>query len=213
MNALDTTTPIRRCLGIRAKIVLPLAGVAVAVAVAGVALIRHAQMDQSHRYVEDRASAIAHSVRHVAKTIRDPEQLRRIVAAMAHEHGVQLIAVVAGDPLTVVASSRCEWRGQTIRELRATCPAASSLVVAAAAYRAGRAVRDHSNDTLDYALTLRTPLPQGDAITWSAGAMILRIDSSGIRREQDAVTALLIAVLLATIAVASMATGVVLKQS
>ena len=50
-DALDSPVPSRRCLGIRAKIVLPLAGVALAVSIAGATIVHLDQ--ETQRELED----------------------------------------------------------------------------------------------------------------------------------------------------------------
>ena len=89
-------------MGIRAKIILPLAGVAIAASILGVILIHQSQTRQGRRHLRDRASAIAHAVVHVAESVSESSQLQRFVSLLASESGVEVIVVAAGEPLTVV---------------------------------------------------------------------------------------------------------------
>jgi diguanylate cyclase (GGDEF)-like protein/PAS domain S-box-containing protein len=198
--------------GIRAKIILPLAGVAIGTSIIGIAFIYTSLTYQRERHLEDRASAIAQAVVHMAETAGDANQLQRFVASMASEPGVEVIVVVAGEPLAVVASSRPEWLHRSVAELPDPEHTRKCLEFAHSHRIAKVDLQHNQNGTVDYSLPLRTRLRQINALSWSPGAMMLHLDGSTVRRQHRANMVLLIITFLAAIGLSCLASYVLLQR-
>ncbi len=200
-----------RSLGIRAKIILPLAGVAILVAIVGFALIQCAETRQLDRHMTDRSAAIAHAIANVAETVNDSADLQRIVTVMSAEPGVELIVVVAGDPMTVVAASRADWIGLNVFELPGAHRTQVELDRALEVNRPCLDLHHDDLDTIAYTLALQTRLRQNHVLHSAPGAVMLHLDARAIRREQRAESTLLVLALLWTIFVAGLVAYVLLK--
>lgn len=188
-----------RALGIRAKIVLPLAALTITASVLGVVLIERSQGRQCERHLRERASAITHAVAHTAETVSDATQLQRFVTLLASQWGVETIVVASGEPLTVVASSRPEWLGKPVAALPDSARARLRLANAYRNRPGGVNLQHNENGTIDYTLPVRTGLRQTDAMALSPGVVMLHLDGRPIQRAQAADTARLMAVFVSAI--------------
>ncbi len=212
MDAPDIHTWNPRGFGIREKIVLPLAGVAIAVSIVGVTMIHAAQTRQRERFLHDRAAAIAHAVVHVAKSVSEPAELQRFVTAMASERSVEAIVVAVGDPLIVSASSRAEWLAKRVSELPASSRTRHYLETACVSQKDECHVGSAENEMVDYSVPLRMRSRRGEGVERVPGAVVLRMDGRQILSEQHFDMVRLIVALLAAIGLSSVATYFLLRR-
>lgn len=203
MDVTASTRWITRRLGLRGKIILPLAGLAVVASVLGVVLIHMAQLRQRERHLHDRAASTSHALIHAAKSISDPAELRRFVAAMACEESVETIVLAAGDPLTVIASTRSEWLGLSVSDLGEQTLLCCYLNAAAEASEEVFFFGCTEDAFIDYVAPLQLRLRQSVGEDRVPGAVVVRVDGRKIQSEQVADTTRLTAGLLVAIGLSS----------
>src|SRR5438094_8970565 len=94
---------------IRAKVVLPLIAVGVAVGACGAWYAERTFAALVAQQVRHRAELLMNAVTYAVEITADPAELVRTVNSLGGEHDVLFIAVVADRPPRVVASTRNAW--------------------------------------------------------------------------------------------------------
>jgi signal transduction histidine kinase len=79
--------------------------------------MHHLFSQRLEEQVKRRAQALAHAVRYMVEASNDPTELSRFVNALGSEDNVNLIVVVAGEPLMVLASNKNAWIGEFLNDL------------------------------------------------------------------------------------------------
>ncbi len=172
-----------RNVGIRTKVILPLAVLAAVVSTAGIVLINHYEDREQWRHIRERGRAIIHAITYIAETTDDEEYLQRFVASMSGEPGVEAIAVISGNPRRIVASSQIAWRGQSPDVLHTRGSKTSLLLEATNGTPVGL-MSIHNGPSSVYVAPLSTQINQRDPLRRARGSVFVRLDETAMRHEQ-----------------------------
>lgn len=100
------------------KVTLPLLVIVGSVAIIGTSIIAATLDQRFNADLEARAIELA-AVISIAVEHANPAERSRIVQALGGEKDVRLLAVLAGKPRRIIASTRNQWQGNTLTELPA----------------------------------------------------------------------------------------------
>jgi diguanylate cyclase (GGDEF)-like protein/PAS domain S-box-containing protein len=211
MSVLDS--PLNGCvLGIRAKMILPLAALAVVLAVTFLCMIRELQARHTRAQLLNQSLTIANSIRQWARNAGQPESLQPFVCSLAHGTDGRVIAVTAGKPEIVVAASRPEWIGQSVADVRAADAAANCLTLASLTRRSASYGRNDDGHVMTVSLPLRIRRSSERSQEWIAGAVVVCSNDAFIRNQQSALTGWLLPGFLAVFAVTALAAEMVVSR-
>jgi HAMP domain-containing protein len=211
MNVLDS--PLNgRVLGIRAKMILPLAVFSIVLAATFLSMIRELQARHARAQLLNQSLTIANSVRQWARNAGQPESLQPFVRSLAHGMDDRVIAVTAGEPEIVVAASRPEWIGQAVADVLAADSTAHWLTLASPARRSTSYGQDDDGNVLTVSLPLRIRKSSERSPGWIPGAVVVYSDDCFIRDQQKALTGWFFPGFLAVIAVTALAAELVVNR-
>lgn len=194
------------CAGIRAKIMLPLVGFALAGSILGTLLIHKSQTWNRKARLVDHTIDVAQTIAQTAAADSGGD-LQPLVGRLTRELDIKLVVVAAGDPLVVMASSNADWVGRRVADLPDPDHVSLDLERAAATNLANIDLRHGDSDTIDYTMPLQCVSREP-----RQGAVMLHIDSGLIRRSQNAATANLALVQLGTIICLSLTAYCLLRR-
>ena len=211
MNVLDS--PLAgRSLGIRAKIILPLAMLAIVLVATFLLLIRnlHRQHERSHMVCQ--SLTVANSIRQWARNVGQVESLQRFVQTLTDECDARLIVITAGEPLVIVAASQPEWVGHAVTDIVATYPNANCLFQASSAQRSVWTEEAGAESLATVAMPLRIRQSSEPPFRYIAGAVVVQMDDCPLEAEQDAFTAWVMPSFLAVVALTALAAEMVVSR-
>ena len=104
-------------ISLRWRLVAPLLALWAVGIVLLVSVVYASILERFQTLVEERADGIVAAVCSAAETARDPADLRRFLSSLGAARDVQRVALVAGRPLRVVASSDHSWHDQPLAAL------------------------------------------------------------------------------------------------
>lgn len=128
-----------------------------------------------------RAEVVVNSVDFAAETVPDLSYLQRQVAVIGAERDVTLIVVAAGEPATVVASTRRAWLG--LRPAQIPDPHVRAELQAA--LQAGTASQHVHRDLrqADFVRPLQLAIPSAGRTDLETGAILMYLDLTAIDRD------------------------------
>jgi diguanylate cyclase (GGDEF)-like protein/PAS domain S-box-containing protein len=202
--------------GLRARILLPLVVIGLLLTTATALLVSRASARSCREHVAARAAAITHAICHLAETTADEGTLQRFVAAMAAEPQVKLVVVAAGDPPTVIASSRTDWLGLAVSQLPDSEHTSRDLSRAVQSRQARLEFQHDTEGTVDFTVPLRTRMRTSTPLRWASGSVMLHLDGRPLMHQQAQITrtvliTLELAVMLAALAAYCLLQLVVLR--
>jgi len=166
---------------LRAKVVLPLIAVGVAVGTGGAWYAQRTFAALVAQQVRHRAELLMNAVTYAVEITADPAELVRTVNSLGGEHDVLFIAVVADRPPRVVASTRNAWINLP----------ASGLPEEEARDDVSEAIERHQprgyleRDTMEWHFT--TPLRMSNLflnnLQRSDGALVLKLDGRSMQHD------------------------------
>lgn len=127
---------------------------------------------QTNEWLRNRAEFAARTISYATETVRDDKDLIRLVNSIGAESDVQQIVVVAGDPLTVIASTHNAWIGNRLTEIVDT----SVQLSLQSAIHSNQTTVDvvQSHDTVTCVLPLELTTPSGQMAN---GGVLVCIDA------------------------------------
>jgi PAS domain S-box-containing protein len=166
---------------LKKKILVPL--LLVVSAVLAVTAIEHIVSFQGRLKMElqKRAEHIADFIRFSADSSREPSEFQRLVEDLGGEEQVDLIAVVAGNPARVVASSRPAMVGKRLAELHDA--EVSEELSMALDLPSGASRFDQEGDGFDYFRKLSVKSGASSGKESQRAALLISLDTRPIRRE------------------------------
>ncbi len=102
---------------IRSKILVPLVSIGVLVIGSSIWLMYSHFANKYNEEIEHRAEALTNTIQYAAEVSLDNSKILRFVHSLGAENDVELIVVVAGVPLQVIACNRSAWIGKTVSEI------------------------------------------------------------------------------------------------
>jgi diguanylate cyclase (GGDEF)-like protein/PAS domain S-box-containing protein len=170
-------------------------GLSILLSIVAATIIISSHFHQTRDQLSVRGRAITHAICQVAEATADQHVLQRFVAAMSAEPGVDLIIVAAGDPLTVVASSRTQWMGMPASRLPDPLHTYRDLNRVVLSNTPQIEFEHDEKSNVDITVPLRTRLQSANPLTWSNGAVMLHIDGRTLKRQQARTSARLVLLL------------------
>lgn len=136
---------------------------------------------QLQKRLEERAQIILSSVQISAETVSQISDLRRMVMSLGGERGVKSLLIVAGEPPTIIASTRAEQYMQRLTDLSATLEAKSIL---SDVLHNNKIVKHHqAGEHYDYAAPLRLMNTQLIAQANTQAAIYVELDVRDTRQQ------------------------------
>jgi PAS domain S-box-containing protein len=136
---------------------------------------------QLQKRLEERAQIILSSVQISAETVSQISDLRRMVMSLGGERGVKSLLIVAGEPPTIIASTRAEQYMQRLTDLSATLEAKSIL---SDVLHNNKIVKHHqAGQHYDYAAPLRLMNTQLMAQANTQAAIYVELDVRDTRQQ------------------------------
>ena len=137
-------------------------------------MLRMQFRQELERNLNAQTAHVADAVSSVVESVADASQMQRIVCSLGSERNVRLIAVVAGDPLQVIASTRNAWIGLPV----ARVPELKVAERLAECIRSGKSTSRAPSSEEGYSLTVPLVLTQSSVTQGrlSRGAILVRLD-------------------------------------
>jgi PAS domain S-box-containing protein len=127
-----------------------------------------------------RAGALMNAVTYAADSVQQPDELQRLVAAIAGERDVDLLVVAGGTPARVLAASRHGWLG---RPLDALPPEIADLDLAGLVGARAPTHGDDGRGHLQFSVPVRFENGALAGPTPSRGTIVLRLDVAPLRSD------------------------------
>jgi PAS domain S-box-containing protein len=162
-------------LSLRAKVLIPLLTLGLAVSSVGVWLQHHEFALRLEQQMLTRAQVLADVVDYTAGVAHEPTEVIRLVRALGGELDVNLIVVVDGDPPGVIACTEDAWVGLPFSAI----PHETARVSLGVAMESRAAHRQFFTDAMefDYAAPLTLSGRTGAESDVSKGAVVVRLDA------------------------------------
>lgn len=168
---------------LRWKLLAPMAVFWAALAVIAILGLRWEAERRLEQSLARRAEVLANLVNYNAESAATPAEMQRFVTKAAAEPNVLAIAVAAGQPARVLASSRYAWRGLLVSEL--PHDQIADDLASAIARRASLSHFHTDVHRFDYAAPLLLSLPALTDGSLASGAVAIHLDT---RPLQDDIT-------------------------
>ncbi|MBI5170673.1 MAG: PAS domain-containing protein, partial [Candidatus Eisenbacteria bacterium] len=142
---------------LRRRLLLPIVGAALSLALLSVALVMQGMRDSYSRHMTQECELLAAAAVSAAQTSLAADEIQRFVSAVSAEHGVEEILVCTGDDFTVIASSKRAWIGLPVSRV----PGRAELAIEAGHLAPGVGER-HSHEDADgmFGLARRVWIPE-----------------------------------------------------
>jgi diguanylate cyclase (GGDEF)-like protein/PAS domain S-box-containing protein len=211
MDVLDS--PLAgRSLGIRAKIILPLAALALVLVVTVLLVIGSLRRQHERSHLVCQSLTVANSIRQWARNVGHAESLQRFVETLTDECDARLIVITTGEPAMIAAASRPEWVGRAVTDVVATDPDATCLFQASPIQRSVWTEGDGSGSVATVAMPLRIRRSLERPFSYIPGAVLVRMDDCPLAAEQDGFTAWVMPSFLAVVALTALAAEMVVSR-
>jgi PAS domain S-box-containing protein len=155
------------------------------VAAAGTWLTNSSLEAQLRAQAHKRIEAFSQAAGRAAETVAHPRELQPLLTALQVEEDVQWILVVAGDPPTVIASTRTDWFGQGVSDLPSEFAAGVAKTLASGA---GRQQRDRELGTILFTAPFTPPAASGGS-PGARGAVAMLVDAGPLEEQLAGATA------------------------
>ena len=163
---------------LRWRLVAPLLALWAVGMVLLVSVVYASIVERFQTLVEERADGIVAAVCSVAETARDPTDLRRFLSSLGAARDVLRVALVAGQPLRVVASSEHSWHGQPLAAL--SDPALAVAIGRVGAARQAERRVDATHQVLEVLEPVLLVDDGHEHGRLAEGVLLLRLDASAL---------------------------------
>ena len=113
----ETFAAVQATRSLRRRLVVPVVGMALLLALGSVALVMHNMRSAFDQHMKQECDLLVAAAASAAQTAAAPDEVQRFVSAMAAEPGVDEILVCTGTPPVVLACSKRAWVGRRIADL------------------------------------------------------------------------------------------------